>query len=210
MSEATTESPIRAAGVPPVPSDAIQAAMNAPDVVPTETQGQVNPGAALESLQVDYFGFEDTGEFTFPDGISKIWFKAMNEGERSRFQRATNRDVQLERQTGNARVKTDPAGERFELIMASVTNWNLQRKNQQNGRMEPVPFSTGGPGSELGKWVLRANPKLVDALEEAIRKVNPWLVSDMSLEDIDREMDRLRELREEKVKLETEKEAFRS
>lgn len=210
MTAPTADSPVRAAGVPPLPSAAIQEAMDAPDVMPAPGEVALAPGSAVEPIFVDYFGFEDTGEFTFPDGQSKIWFKALNEGERARFQRATNRDVQLERQTGNARVKTDPAGERFELIMSSVTNWNLQRKNSQTGRMEPVPFSTGGPGSELGKWVLRANPKLVDALEEAIRKINPWLVGDMSLEDIDREIERLEDLKREKIKLETEKEAFRS
>jgi hypothetical protein len=187
---------------PPVPVTPV------PDIDPTQLAE--NLPAQVEPVFVDYFGFEEEGVFTFPDGKTKIWYRAMNEGDRARFQRETNRDVALERNTGNARIRTDPAGERKALILASCTNWNLHKKDPQSGQMVPVPFSGQTAGSTLGQWLEKANPKLVDALEEAIRKINPWLVGDMSLEDIDREMDRLRELRDEKVKLEAEKEAFRS
>ena len=151
---------------------------------------------------MDYFGFEQEHVFTFPDGKTQIWFRSMNEGDRANFQRQTNRDVSLERQTGNARIRTDPAGERKALILASCTNWNLHRKNPNTLQMEPVPFSGGKPGSTLDQWLTQANPKIVDALEEAIRKANPWLVGDMSLDDIDREIERLQEMREEKIRLE--------
>jgi hypothetical protein len=165
------------------------------------------PPPVLESIYVDYFGFDETHEFTFPDGVSKMYFKAMNEGDRARYQRETNRDVQLERSTGNARIKTDPAGERRALIVSSVTGWNLKRF--LNGKLTDVPFSKGSKGANLEQFLDNANPKLVDALEDAIRKANPWLIEDMSIEDIDKEIDRLKDLREEKVKLEAEKDAFR-
>jgi hypothetical protein len=201
-------------------SSPMQAAMTAGQVeadplkpqIPEPPVGSFTTGAGdmpTEPVFVDYFGFEQAGEFIFPDKASKIYYRAMNEGDRAKFQRETNRDVQLERNTGNARIKTDQAGERKALILASCTGWNLRRLNSSSGQLEPVPFSNSGPGSTLAQWLDRADPKIVDALEEAIRKINPWLVGDMSLDDIDREMDRLRELREEKVKLEAEKDAFR-
>jgi hypothetical protein len=189
---------------PPVPAPPASITDLPPDQLPPVQ------GGGPEQVWVDYFGFEEEHVFTFPDGQTKIWFRAMNEGDRANFQRQTNRDVSLERNTGNARIRTDPAGERKALILASCTNWNMHRKNPNNGRFEPVPFSGGKAGSTLDQWLTQANPKLVDALEEAIRKANPWLVGDMSLEDIDREIERLQEMREEKVKLEAEKEAFRS
>ena len=192
---------------PPIPNQALNPEIPEPNLSEAPVQGE--PGTP-EQIWVDYFGFEEEGVFTFPDGKTKIWFRAMNEGDRANFQRQTNRDVSLERQTGNARIRTDPAGERKALILASCTNWNLHRKDPVTGQMVPVPFSGQKPGSALDQWLTKAQPKLVDALEEAIRKVNPWLVGDMSLEDIDREIERLQEMREEKVKLEAEKEAFRS
>jgi hypothetical protein len=171
-------------------------------------QNAPGPTGEVEPIWVDYFGFDETHEFTFPDHRSKIYYKAMNEGDRAKYQRETNRDVQLERNTGNARIKTDPAGERRALIVSCVTGWNLKRN--VNGVMQDVPFSKGSKGANLEQFLDRANPKLVDALEEAIRKANPWLVGEMSLEDIDQEIERLQDLREEKIKLEAEKEAFRS
>lgn len=192
-------------GTPPLP-----AAVSMPDIPEPDLSQAPSAGAEVEQVFSDYFGFEEEGEFTFPDGKTKIWFKAMNEGERSRFQRETNRDVSLERGSGNARIKTDPAGERKALILASCTNWNLHRKDPASGRMVPVPFSGQTSGSTLAQWLERANPKIVDALEEAIRKVNPWLVGDMSLEDIEREIERLQDMKQEKIKLEAEKDAFRS
>lgn len=156
-----------------------------------------------EQLFADYFGFDEDFEFVFPDGNSKIFFKALNEGAKARYQREINRDVQLERNTGNARIKTDPAGERHALIEASVTGWNL-RKNGQ-----PVTFSKGSKGATFTQFLENANPKIIESLEEAIRKANPWLIADMDVEQIDQEIDRLKELREEKIKQDKEKESFR-
>lgn len=167
------------------------------------TAAAVETAAPVEPVFADYFGFDEDHEFVFPDGVSKIFFKALNEGDKARYQREINRDVQLERSTGNARIKTDPAGERHALIEASVTGWNLRR----NG--EPVVFSKGSKGTTFSQWLNNTNPKLVEALEEAIRKANPWLVADMTVDQIDEEIDRLKEQRETLIREEKEKEAFR-
>lgn len=139
----------------------------------------------------DYFGFEASEKWYFPDGKQYIEFQRMNEGQRARFQQMTTRDVTVERQTGNAKLKVDPATERHELLKASVVGWFVFRQGQ------PVPFSIGSPGAEFEKWLAKADPKLVDELERAIRKANPWLMNEVTVEDIDKEMDRLREQKEE-------------
>lgn len=145
----------------------------------------------------DYFGFEETEKWYFPDGKQYIEYQRMNEGARARFQQKTTKDITVMRQTGDAKMKVDPATERYELMAASVKGWNLMRREGRSGEFMPVPFSIGSPGANFEQWYNSANPKLVDDLEVAIRKANPWLNADMTIEDIEKEEDRLRELKEE-------------
>jgi hypothetical protein len=135
--------------------------------------------------QEDYFGFSETHRFYFPDKVTFIEFKSMNEGDKAKFQKMTQKDLVLERQSGNARMKVDPATERHELIRTCVVDWNLTRGGA------PVKFSD----VQLRDFLKLANPKLVEDLEKEIRKHNPWLLQDMTVEDIDREIENLREMR---------------
>lgn len=164
-----------------------------------------NPLAAAGGLGADdqfedYFGFEETGAYTLPDGKQQIFFSVMNEGAKTRFQQKINKDIHLNRATNDARIKTDPAGERKALIEESVVGWTLKVRNRQTGQWTDAAFSKGSAGSELNKWLDKANPKIVEALEDAIRKANPWLNGDMTVEQIDEEMQRLADLRVEVVK----------
>lgn len=149
----------------------------------------------------DYFGFGQSERFTMPDGKQYIEFQVMNEGQRREFQKRTNKDIKFNRATNDASIKADPAEERWALITSSVTGWNLKRR-RPDGSFEDAPFSKGSPGSELEKFLAKANPKLIDDLEFAIRKANPWMQADMTVEEIDKEMDRLRDLREQAVERE--------
>lgn len=155
----------------------------------------------MEQVYEDYFGFDETKTWYFPDGKQYIAFKVMSEGDKSKFQRATNRDITLSRTSGDARIKADPAAERWALLEASVVGWNMYRNGQ------PVPFTIGSPSATFNQWLNGANPRLVEDLEFAIRKANPWLQADMTVEEIDKEMDRLRELRESVVATEAAKAA---
>lgn len=182
---------------PSIPTDE-----SGPQPVPQQPQVPVITGAAApmenEVQYEDYFGFEEHHAFTLPDGRQQIFFASLNEGTKTKFQQKINKDIHLNRQTQDARIKTDPAGERHELIMASVTGWSLMRRNKA-GSWEPVPFSGERPGSELHKWLQVANPVIVERLEEAIRKANPWLNADMTVEQVDQELERLTDLRKELV-----------
>lgn len=145
--------------------------------------------------QADYFGFQEFETFTFPDGQSWIQFQKLNEGLRARFQKSSSRDLVLERGSGNARMKVDPAADRHALIIASCTDWNLKRQGQ------PVLFSE----RNLKEFLTLANPVVVEDLEKAIRKANPWLMGEMTVEDIDKEIENLQELRAELVEREAGK-----
>jgi hypothetical protein len=150
------------------------------------------PFSAVEDLptgdpsqQEDYFGFDDSRKFVFPDGKSYIEFKILNEGDRRRFQNSTASDVRLDRSTGNATVRTAAGDQRYELLMAAIVDWNLVR----NGGLIPCTKEN------KGKFLTAANPRIIDSLEKAVRLANPWLLSDMTVEDIDKEIESLQELR---------------
>jgi hypothetical protein len=176
--------------------------MPTPQPVPTE------PPEEVEVIYEDYFGFGQDYTFTLPDGKQTITYVAMNEGQKAAYQSRINKELHFNRRTDDARIKTDPAGERHALIHAAVTGWSLMRRNPKTQKFEPVTFSSGTPGSTLNQWLLSTNPKIVEELEEAIRKVNPWLTQDMTVEQVDEEIERLSQLREDIVKREKAKAEF--
>lgn len=147
-----------------------------------------------EKVHVDFFGFSETKRFHFPqDPDQWIDFKVMNEGDKARFQKLTQRDLILERKSGDARMKVDPAVERHELIKACVVDWNVYRGGK------PYAFSVRA----LEDLLRLADPRLIEDLEKEIRKANPWLLGEMTVEDIDKEIANLQEMRE--VALERER-----
>lgn len=149
-------------------------------VVPTP-----NPESQQPPVQQDYFGFSEAHVYTLPDGVSWIQIESMNEGQKSEFQKLTSRDLLLDRASGNARVKADIAGERHALIKTCVKNWNMVRGGV------PLAFSR----KALSDFLELANPKIIEDLETEIRKANPWLLAEMSVADIDREIENLTEMR---------------
>lgn len=149
-------------------------------------------------VQMDYFGFSDEHFFYFPDGLTYVKFSKMNEGEKAKFQKQTSRDLIMERQSGNARMKMDAAADRHALISTCVTDWNLARTNRQTGQLEGIRFNDAA----LRDFLRLADPSIVEDLELAIRKANPWLMAEMSVEDYDKEIESLQELREEAIKRE--------
>lgn len=157
------------------------------------TDLDIQPGDTVTQEFTDYFGFAETHEYVLPDGKQKIFFKTMNEGDKAQFQKLTQRDLTLERQSGNARMKINPAEERHALIKASVTGWDLHR----GGR--PYQYSQRALDDVLKLFP----PKIIEGLELAIRKANPWLIADATVEEIDRQIEELQELREEAAKRES-------
>lgn len=151
---------------------------------------------------VDYFGFDEYGEYVLPDGKQKIIFKKLNEGERQKYESATQNDVRFNRRTDDAAIKIDASVARTALIETSVTGWNLVRKD--NGKWRHVTFSKGTPGSELSKWLKEADPKIINDLHKAITKANPFLQEDMTIEMVDEEIKRLQEIRADLVRRDAE------
>jgi hypothetical protein len=166
-------------------------------VAPGDTSApEVQQIATLpQSQQADYFGFQRTERWFLPDGISYMELQAMNEGMKKEYQKRTRSDVTVMRGSGDAKFSVDPGEERWQLILQSVVGWNLLRNGQ------PVPLSTNSYNNKknLEDWLTLADPKLVESLEQKIRDINPWLMSEMKVEDIDKEIERLQDLRKQAV-----------
>lgn len=144
----------------------------------------------------DYYGFDERARWYFPDGKQWIEFKKLNEGDRAKYLKATRSDVRLDRGTGEARIPFDQSGDRKALLLHSITDWQIARKNAA-GKFELVPFPVTAnqtPGGVLGLWIDKANPAILGQLEKAIRMANPWLLNEMSAEQIRKEIEDLQEL----------------
>lgn len=164
-----------------------------PGFVAPGDEASVGTLVSQGTTQQDYFGFADQEKWYLPDGVSFMVIQTLNEGMKAQFQKKTQRDVTLERGSGNAKFAMDPAQERWELIKASVVDWNLLR----NGI--PLPISTNSQNNKrnLADWLELTNPRLVEDLEKFIRKLNPWLQGEMTSADIRKQIDELEELLKE-------------
>lgn len=148
------------------------------------------PEEPVQSVQADYFGFSEVHRVLLPDGVSFVEHQELNEGARRKYLNKTNRDVRLNRASGDATISMAPGDERRALLEAALTGWNLVRDGK------PIPFTT----QALGQFLETANPRVVDLIEKDIRLKNPWLLAEMTVEDIDKEITALQEMRETKIK----------
>lgn len=172
--------------------------VKSPEVVAAIEDEMRAQGVATEQqVPVDYFDFEEINRFMLPDGVQWIEYRTLNEGQRRQYLNKTNRELKVQRATGDAVMKMAPGDERKALLESAIVNWNLYRGGQ------PVAFNK----VILGQWLDSGPPKIFDLVEKEIRKANSWLQSDMSIEDIDREIASLQEMRETKIKEEEGKDS---
>lgn len=143
----------------------------------------------IEHVQHDYFGADVSWKFYLPDGVSYIEHKKLTEGERARFQNETNHGIKLDRRTEEAELKTKPGADRHALLKIAVVGWNLKRGGAS------VPFRP----LDIVDTLSKLPPELIDGLEADIRRRNPWMTADVTVEAIDKEIAFLQELREEKL-----------
>lgn len=157
--------------------------------------------ATTQHQQQSYFGFDERFQVVLPDGISFIEHKVLNEGARKVYLDNLNREVAIKKVSGDAHMKLQSGSDKHRLLEAAICGWNLLDKD-----LNPLTFSKGSPGSTLMQFLEQASPSIIDLIEKDIRKHNPWLMSEMSVEDIDKQIEELHEMREVKVKEEAGKE----
>lgn len=150
----------------------------------------------MYSGYVDYFGFDDKEQHYLPDNRQWLELKKLNEGDRAKYESSTSKDIRINRRTEDATLNVNQSIDRQALLRAAITNWNLVTRNNA-GKIVPVPFGNNGEGSTLNQWIQKADPSIINKVVDHIRKMNPWLTGDMTVEMIDEEIERLNELRQE-------------
>lgn len=146
-----------------------------------------------EYNQVDYFGFSETHRVMLDDGQSYIEHQTLNEGARRSYMNRVNREVRLQK-SGDAFMKMATGDERHELLKQAIVGWNLVTRNK-SGEMQSLTFNS----TNLNRFLDAARPQDIDKVEKSVRDHNPWLIGDITIEDIDQQIEELQELRSKKV-----------
>lgn len=153
-------------------------------------------------VEINYFGFSSTERWYFPgqsripdDRKQYLVVKKMSEGDKARFQKTTNRDIRIQRTTGDARMSMDAVAERHELIRISVTDARVMMPGP-DGKLR---FDDKKVEVVVKNLLDNGDPDVVQQLEKFIRELNPWMRADMSVEEIDKEIERLQEIKREKA-----------
>lgn len=139
-----------------------------------------------EEVYEDYFGFDETHRATLPDGKSYVEFKVMTEGDRKQYLNAQNKKVTIRKGTGDAEMELAPGNDKYNLLKLTIVNWNLRRGGQT------VPFNK----KELDEFLNGANPRIIDIIHREVTLKHPWLLDEMTVEDIDKEIESLQKMRE--------------
>lgn len=166
-----------------------------------DREAQANGVQTVTRVRNSYWGTNLTFKF-YLDGTDVpeserqyIEYKKMNEGDRSKYQRSISDPVLVHRGSGDARMRVDPARDRDALLDVAVCGWYLFKGDRL------ANFNN----EQFRLFKNSADPQLIDKLEKAIRKDNPWLRNDMSLEDAREELKRITQLVEDLEAEEAEK-----
>ena len=159
-------------------------------------QNMVDSGVPIETHAiVDYWSFAGTEKWYLPgqDQVPAanrqyITFKRMTESDKVEFQTKTNRDIRVQNTTRDIKLNMNPAVERKVLIDLSVTGWFLFKRNHK-GEMVEIVFDQ----KQRAEFFRQADPKLVQELELAIRKANPWMKAEATPDEIRAEIANLSE-----------------
>lgn len=161
-----------------------------------EASMQAKGESTTEPVAVDYFDFEEEFKVLLPDGIQYFTHKVLNEGARRKYERQSQRDVKLQRATNDVLFRAAPGEARAALLETCITGWYLVRNRKS------FPYSKTNVATVLEVFP----PKIIDIIHKDIMQKNPWLLADMTVEDIDRELETLQEQRAIKVAEEAGKE----
>lgn len=180
------------AGIPVVGDQDTSDFEDRPEVVRANERA-VSAGESIEERQfVDYFAEPENHRWTLPDGEQYFEFQELREGGKAAYERATNKDIRVQRSTGDARLSVDPATARQKLIQLSVVDCHLYTRDA-GGRRSLIPFNKERPGKFWENLFERFPAKVIEQLHQEITKVNTWLAADDDVDALKEERDRLDE-----------------
>lgn len=148
-------------------------------------------GEQVEEVKiVNYFGTPEAFRFELASG-QYFEYTPMTEGKKAAYERATNKDIRVQRTTGDAKMQVDPATERHAMIMLSVTDAHLLAPSKVTGSLQPLKFEAAKNGqvvNEFWKKIFEAfPPKIIQELYRKIRDANEWTKADEDIEAMEKE-----------------------
>lgn len=153
----------------------------------------VAAGERIEEKQfTDYFAAPEPTRYYLPDGVQYFDYVELREGGKALYEKATNKDIRVQRSTGDARLSVDPAIQRQTLIRLSVVDANLLQSDGRGGS-QAIPFNKDRPGKFWENLFNFFPAKLIDDLHQEIVKANAWLAADDDVEALKEERERLDE-----------------
>lgn len=158
-----------------------------------QSQMLAQAGEATEDyVEVDFFGCDTRQQVYLPGSNTQfVVIKELTEGDRKKYLDKTNREVKFAKDQ-TATMRSQPGTERHALLKEAIVGWNFLRDGSVMNEMTHPRL--------LDEFLDKTSPKVIDHILKAVHKLNPWLLADMSIEDIDEELKNLTEMRELKVK----------
>lgn len=138
--------------------------------------------------RIDVFGGSITDKVELGDDVSWIEVKRMNEGERRKYLSAIQRPMKVSK-TGEAEINFNPGADREALLQATIIDWNIMANDEE------FVFSTNA----VRIFMNSADVSIVDKVEEAARNINPWLLDEVSVEQLDDQIEELTKMRDDKL-----------
>lgn len=173
----------------------------------TEVMIEDDIPAEVVSQEVDFFDTDETYDVflvnpkTGRTTDQYVTCKIFNEGDRRKWQSAGTKDVRVDKVKGDAYFKVNTPEERKALLDIAIVDWNLRSRRKGEDGLTPIPFN---PANKT-KFLTETSPSVIDQIEKEIRKHEPWLMDNMKVEDIDRQIMDLQELKEDLVRREAGK-----
>lgn len=161
--------------------------------VEAANRAAVDAGEVIEERQfVDYFAAPRPVRWYLPDGVQYFEYQELREGGKAAYEKATNKDIRVQRSTGDARLSVDPATQRQTLIRLSVTDAHLLQSDGHGGTTT-VPFNKDRPGKFWENLFTFFPAKYIEQLHEEITKANAWLAAEDDVEALKSQRDQLDE-----------------
>jgi len=131
--------------------------------------------------------FESAEEYKLViDKDQYILYRKFTEGARRRYQSAiSSRPFRVNQSTGEMTVTIDLAEQRYLLLKEAISGWKLFKDDKE------VPFGK----DTLEEFLEFGNSDITDRLEIEVKRVNSWLAAGEITGAVEKEIERLQELK---------------
>jgi len=139
----------------------------------------------------DFFGAKEDEIVELDDAGSHVRVKYFVAGDKSKYLKALNRQVELGKD-GKSRIQISGAEDQAALLRVAITGWGIYQGERA------LPFTN----NNLRDFLSKAPVDVLDTIEKQVRKMNPFLDDELTVEEIDAQITDLEELRAELIERE--------